>query len=282
MAGLAEHLARTSLQRLRGYSRRYVPTSKGRVHVLEAKSKGSLPPLVLLHGLSSAGVHFFPMLGPLERAFSRVVLIDLPGHGFSDTPSRLDADSLRTGLFEALDDVTRAGPAILFGNSLGGYGAIRYALERPAQVRALMLASPGGAEMTDDELAALRATFQLGSHADALAFIDRLLASRSRARHLFAWGLRRQLRRPEVQAILSAATQAHLLTPGELGALTHPILFMWGQAERVLPSRHLDFFRAHLPSHAKWVEPAGWGHSPFLDDAPGFARELIDFARTLG
>ncbi|MBL8923621.1 MAG: alpha/beta hydrolase [Myxococcaceae bacterium] len=279
MPGFAEHFARSSLTRLRGYSTRYVKTSQGRVHVLEARARGPLPPLVLLHGLSSAGVHFLPMLGLLERAFSRVVLPDLPGHGFSDTPSTLDATSLREGLFEALDDVTRGGPVLLFGNSLGGYAAIRYALERPERVKALLLASPGGGEMTDDELLALRTTFRLESHGDALAFIDRLLASRSRIRHLYAWGLRRQLRRPEVEAILAAATREQLLKPEELAALSHPILFVWGKAERLLPARHLDFFRSHLPPHAHVVEPTGWGHSPFLDDGAGLARQLIDFVR---
>lgn len=277
MAGFAEHLARTSL-RLKGYTSRYVPTSAGRVHVLEVEGQGTLPPLVLLHGLSSAGVHFFPLLSHLQQSHSRIVIPDLPGHGFSDTPRRLDAESMRHGLYEAMDVLTDAQPAMVFGNSLGGYAAIRYALARPHRVRALLLASPGGGEMTDDELEQLRNAFRLTRHREALAFIDRLLARRSRIRHLYAWGLRRQLRRPEVEAVLRAATSAELLTAEEINQLSQPLLLIWGRHERILPSRHLEFFRQHLPEHAEIHDADDWGHSPFLDDAPAFARRLVQFA----
>ncbi len=282
MVGLAEHVARTSLRLLKGYSTRYVATSAGRVHVLEAPGEGMLPPLVLLHGLSSAGVHFLPMLAPLQRAFSRIVIPDLPGHGFSETPLSFGANSLRQGLFEALEAVTHGRPSLLFGNSLGGYGAIRYALDRPERVRALLLASPAGAEMSDLELEDLRRTFRLTAHGDALAFIDRLLARRSRIRHLYAWGLRHQLRRREVESVLSAASVEHLLTAEELQRITQPLLFLWGKEERILPARHLAFFRKHLPAHAEIHEPEAWGHSPFLDDAGAVAKRLVTFAEGLG
>lgn len=254
-----------------------VPTSVGRVHVLDLPGQGKLPPLVLLHGLSSAGVHFLPMLSHLERSVSRLIIPDLPGHGFSDKPTRLDGASLQQGLLEALDELTPE-PSLLFGNSLGGYGAIRYALARPGRVRALLLSSPGGAEMTAEELALLRARFRLGDHREALEFIDQLLAKRSRLRHLLAWGLRRQLRGAEVEAVLAAVASEHLFTREELQRLTPPLLLLWGRAERILPARHLAFFREHLPGHAQIDEPADWGHSPFLDDPSALARRLLQFA----
>src|SRR4051794_30043203 len=116
MTGIGEHLARTSLCLLQGYSRRYVQTSIGRVHVLETRGKGRLPPLVMLHGLSSAGVHYYRMLKHFSGV-SRVLLPDLPGHGFSDTPARFDEASMLFGLFDALDQLLDR-PAILCGNSL--------------------------------------------------------------------------------------------------------------------------------------------------------------------
>lgn len=279
MAGLAERLARTSL-RLRGYSSRLLATSVGRVHVLDVQGEGRLPPLVLLHGLSSAGVHFLPMLGLLRRSVSRLIIPDLPGHGFSDTPSRFDAQSLQQGLFEALDALTPQ-PSLLFGNSLGGYGAIRYALARPERVKALLLASPGGAQLSEAEVTQLRARFRLGNHGEALEFIDAVLAKPSPLRHAYAWGLRRQLRRPEVEAVLQAISADQLLTAADLRSLTPPLLLLWGQADRILPSSNLAFFREHLPAHAQIHEPPGWGHSPFLDDAPALARRMLQFAHDL-
>lgn len=276
MSGLAEHVARASLRVLGGYTSRHVETSMGRVHVLEAEGRGHRPPVVLLHGLSSAGVHFLPMLGALHGRFSRIILPDLPGHGFSDFPRSPGAGGFHDATFQALDQLVGE-PAVFFGNSLGGYAAIRYAAARPYRVRGLFLASPAGAAMTDAELEALRALFRLRGHRDALAFIDRLLARPGWTRHVLAWGIERQFRRPEVDAVLRIAAAEHLLTPGELARLEMPTVLWWGRHERILPARNLEFFRAHLPAHARVEEPEGFGHSPFLDDPHALARRLSAF-----
>ncbi len=251
------------------------------MHVLEAHSTrggAKQTPLVLLHGLSAAGVHFFPLLLALHRRIGRIVLVDLPGHGFSDSPPTLGAVELRAGIDEVLDAVIDAATgAVLVGNSLGGYAAIRYALDRPERVRGLFLISPAGAAMTEAELTALRASFALDSHGDALAFIDRLLAKPSRIRHLYAWGVRQHFSQPEVGAVLRAAVPDVLLRADELAALKPPVVLMWGQAERILPRRQLEFFRAHLPASARIETPAGLGHSPFLDDARRLGDRIVEF-----
>ncbi|MEW5737674.1 MAG: alpha/beta fold hydrolase [Myxococcota bacterium] len=251
-------------------------TSMGRVHVLEAKGEGRGPPLVMLHGLSSAGVHFMPMLRPLHAAFSRIILPDLPGHGFSEPPRILEMPGFHDAMLEALDRIVDE-PAIVLGNSLGGYAAIRYARERPYRVRGLFLASPAGAAMTEEELETLRSLFRMNHHADAVAFVDRLLSRSSWIRHPIAWGLRRQLRRPEVNAILRIASTEHLLTPEDLARLDMPTLLYWGKDERILPERSLEFFKRHLPPHARVEEPEGLGHAPFLDAPLTFAQRLVRF-----
>lgn len=131
--------------------------------------------------------------------------------------------------------------------------------------------------MTEAELDALRGLFRMSRHGEALAFIDRLLSRPGWKRHALAWGLRRQLRRPEVEAVLRIAAAEHLLTPDELSRLEMPTLLYWGKDERILPARSLEFFRAHLPPHAVVEEPEGFGHSPFLDDPDVFARRLLAF-----
>lgn len=256
-----------------------MPTSVGRVHVLETRGPGKLPPVVLLHGLSSAGVHYYRMLRHFKDV-SQVLLPDLPGHGFSDTPAQFDEASLLDGLFEALDRLISE-PAVVCGNSLGGYTALRYALARPHKVAGLVLASPAGAAMNTRELEALRARFQLTSHRDALEFADALFARRSRIRHLYALGLRRYFALPQTLAVLEAMELTHLFSPGQLRSLEMPVLLLWGGAERILPLAQLEFFKANLPPHSTIERPPGWGHSPFLDDPHGFALRVLKFAREL-
>lgn len=274
---LGERVAVASVRVLQGYRQRIVETSVGSVHVLVRNNRGgSLPPVVLLHGLSSAGVHYLRVT-PHLGAFSQVVLPDLPGHGLSSMPERFDAETVLAGAFESLDAVINR-PAVLAGTSLGGYVALRYALARPQKVGALVLAAPAGAAMSAEELTALRARLDLKSHREAVAFVDDLFARPTRFRHVLALGLRKYFSLPQTRAVLGQLQHANLFNPGQLQQLQLPLLLLWGAAERILPASNLAFFKAHLPPHARIEEPKGWGHSGFLDDPRGFAARLTRFA----
>jgi pimeloyl-ACP methyl ester carboxylesterase len=275
LLGLTRHLARTSLT-LTGHRSRTVGTATGQVHVLDARGRGHLPPVVLLHGISSAAVHFLPLLYRLRGRVRRVIAPDMPAHGFSDTPSEMVPSVLKDALVEALDAVIDE-PAVLFGNSMGGIAAVHYALARPEKVRGLILCSPSGAMMNEAELKRFVDTFAFDTHGKALAFVDRLFSRKNPMRHLFAWGVRRRFDEPEMRELLSVTSPADLLTPEQLSSLRMPVLLLWGRDERILPRHHLDFFREHLPRHARLEEPAGFGHAPYLDDVDAVARRILAF-----
>ena len=274
---LTDLVARATLQ-VQGYQSRKVATSAGRIHVLEADGRGNLPPIVLLHGLSSAGAHYLPLLHRLRPAVRHLAAPDMPAHGFSDHPPQMNGESLEAGLVEALDDIIKE-PSILFGNSLGGIAAIHYALRRPERVKALILASPSGAPMTAEELERFVATFHIGTHAEALAFIDKVLAKPGLLRHAFAVGVGARFKKRYVQELLASIKPEDLLRSEQLKALHMPILLLWGKSERILPRAHLEWFRKNLPAHARIEEPVGFGHSPFLDDSPGLAKRILAFCR---
>jgi len=276
LLALTNHLARTSLQ-LNGYQSRRIATSAGRVHVLEARGRGHLPPVVLFHGISSAGVHFFPLLFRLRGHVRRLIAPDMPAHGFSDPPPVMRPEAMKDALVEAMDAVIDE-PAVVFGNSMGGIAAIHYALARPERVRGLILASPSGASMDEHELRRFVRTFDFDSHGDALQFVDRLFARRNPMRHLFAWGVRRTFADPKVRGLLSAIAPEDMLRPEQLAALRMPVLLLWGKGERILPREHYEFFRRHLPEHTRIEEPEGLGHAPYLDDAGAVARQILTFA----
>lgn len=263
---------------LQGYRRRLVPTSVGDIHVVDAEGSGPLPPLVLLHGISSAGAHYLPLLNLLRPSVSRLIAPDLPAHGFSATPrAGVSVAAMQAGLLEALDAVLDR-PAIVFGNSMGGAAAIAYARLRPEKVLGLALCSPGGAAMTPAELQAFQQSFQLDTHAAALGFVDRLFARPTPLRHALAWGVRMSFAQPEIRAILSTLDVADLFTPEQLAALRMPILLLWGRGDRILPASHREYFLRNLPPHTRLVEPELFGHAPYLDNPGAVARYLLQFA----
>ena len=95
---LADHVVLSSL-RLRGYKSQRVRTSVGRLHVLSRPGKGTLPPVVVLHGLSAAGQYYANLMRRLRPAVKQVIALDMPGHGYSELPAAgLNHDTLGAGL----------------------------------------------------------------------------------------------------------------------------------------------------------------------------------------
>jgi pimeloyl-ACP methyl ester carboxylesterase len=279
--GALDHAGRRLLHTLFGYDSEWVDTSVGRLHVLSRAGGGTLPPVVLFHGFGSAALHWVPLLHRLRPHVRGVMAIDLPGHGFSDRPTPLTHDVLRTGVIEALDQVHRH-PAVVVGNSLGGVTALRYTHARPDKVLGTVLLSPGGAPMTAEELDALRAIFRIRSRGEARAFLDRLYAKPiGLLGHLFVPTLQRTFTDPTLMSWFDSISQGDFLEPAEVSGVPRPTKLLWGRQERILTPGQLEFWRTHLPAGTPIVEPEGMGHSPQLDSAARTAAEILSFARSL-
>jgi pimeloyl-ACP methyl ester carboxylesterase len=274
----AERAARIALRR-RGVESRFVDTPLGKIHAYDARGEGTLPPVVLLHGIASAATPFAPVLMRLRRHVQRVVAIDYPGHGFSEAPrGRFTPDRL----FDVVDHALEAllpEPAILVGNSLGGAVALQRAVRHPTRVCSLVLLSPAGAQSTDEEWDGIRRTFAVTTRAEGRAFLGRLYHRVPLLAHAVAHEMAGSLGRRAIRELIASATNDHTPSPEAIRALTMPVLFFWGRSERLLPDRHYDYFREHLPPHAIVERPDGFGHCPHFDDPGRVARTIVEFAR---
>jgi len=256
-----------------------VPTEAGGLHVYDARGPAILPPVVLLHGLGSTATAFGPLLTRMLPEAGRLVAPDLPGHGFSETPSgRLTPERLFSAVSELLDGLVSE-PMILVGSSLGGALALRYAVERPGRLVALALISPAGARTSPSEWDELLDIFKIDSAADARRLLARLYHRAPWYLAAIAPELRDIMKGAAVRDVVRSATLDDLPLPESLSALEMPILLLWGQSERLLPRSALAYFRRHLPPHAIVEEPAGFGHSPHVDDPVRLGERLLAFAR---
>ena len=273
-----ERAARYALHR-RGFESRTVTTRLTTLHSYEAEGFGELPTTVVLHGIGSGATAFGAMLARLRPHVRRLVAPDLPGHGFSGCPAdqvtpRALFDSVRTAIDEIVDE-----PMVLVGNSLGGVLGIRYAVEHPDRVRALVLASPAGARIDEEEWRSLIRAFRIESAAEARRLLGRLYHRTPWYMPAVAPGFRDVMKRRPVRDILDTATLDDLLSPEMLRGLSMPLLLLWGESERIFPPSALAYFRQHLPPHALVEEPAGFGHCPHFDDPGRLATRVVDFAR---
>jgi pimeloyl-ACP methyl ester carboxylesterase/putative sterol carrier protein len=256
-----------------------------RVATISALVSGGGPEHVIcLHGLGGSKVSFFEVVA--ELAPERTVhAIDFPGFGSSAKPARApyDASWLADSVF-AYMDAAGIERAHLVGNSMGGRIAIEAAFERPERVSSLGLLAPALAfrrrrelvplvKLLRPELAAIphpmRAALVREQFWSMFARPERLDPSVADiAADEFCRNYRSRSARV---AFYAAARNIYLDAPwGERGfwtrlaALEPPALFVWGDADRLVPagfSRHV----AEVLPHADQVILEECGHVPQVE-----------------
>lgn len=268
--------------RMVGATTREAETHQGKLAFLEVKGSGTLPPVLLIHGLSGACVDWEQVIRRLKRHCQWVRAIDLPGHGRSETPR----DGMgQVAFLEMLMEATGAFldvPHHVVGSSLGGLMSVRLGARLPDRACSLSLISPGGAMVTQEELDAVLSLFEVREYPRALAFVDVCMGANPSMRSLVARVVQGRVARPSVQAVIKEFTPAWLLQPEELASLPMPILLYWGLQDGILEMDHLAYWRAHLPDRATVHTPETEGHLPWMDGplndgSKRFVGHLLDF-----
>ena len=266
----------------RGFVSRMVCAGAEKAHAYDAKGRGTLAPVVILHGIGASATSFMPVASGLLNESKRVILLELPGHGSSpDLAVRpLTPRAIFRAVTHALDALLDE-PHVVVGNSLGGAVAIAHALARPRQVRGLFLLSPAGAAFPQEDVENVISTFRMTDRAGGNRFLDKLyhrtpLYERALAHELPGW-----MARDAVRELLEHAHEI-AFTPEELASIVPPTVLSWGRSERLLPRSAFDFLKEHLPAHTKVEEPDDVGHCPQLDDPRALGRRLRAFLRETG
>lgn len=126
----------------------YLTAAGVRLSVL-ALGRRDAPPLVLLHGMRDVAWSLLSVAEALA-ARHRVLLPELRGHGASDQPGSYAIDQFLFDLHTVFAQL-RVQRAALFGHSLGGQIAGRFAALFPQLVRALILVEGQGPPARPDE-----------------------------------------------------------------------------------------------------------------------------------
>jgi pimeloyl-ACP methyl ester carboxylesterase len=102
------------------------------------------PPVVMLHGIASRIEEYEELIDRL-RERRRVIVMDLPGNGYSDKPARPYTLAFLEDAVLGLLDGLGVGDADLAGGSLGGNLVLRLAHRTPQRFRRLVPWAPAGA-----------------------------------------------------------------------------------------------------------------------------------------
>lgn len=256
---------------------------------LHATREGQGPPLLLLHGFTGSGEGWGQLRDALAERVTAITL-DLPGHGRSTSP----ADPARYALSRFVDDLCRVLDALglertsLLGYSLGGRAALRFALERPGRVAALVIesASPGIAEPFE-RAARVAADAALADRIEQdgiTAFVDdweRLPLWASQASlppdarlRLRAQRLRNE-RRGLANSLRGAGAGLDLPVLGRLGTLDVPTLLVAGALDRKYAELAREMEGA-IPGAQLAIVP-GAGHAVHVERPDAFAALVLRF-----
>jgi pimeloyl-ACP methyl ester carboxylesterase len=122
---------------------RFVDVEGGRLHVVEL-GPAAAPPVLLMHGASGNLLDMKFALGDVLSSRYRVILVDRPGHGWSDRPGgAADASPAAQAalVHQAMAKLGVRKPVVV-GHSWSGALVTAYALAYPDDVRGLVLLAP--------------------------------------------------------------------------------------------------------------------------------------------
>jgi pimeloyl-ACP methyl ester carboxylesterase len=240
-------------------------------------------PILLVHGIGDNALSWSIVMRLLARDH-RVYAIDLPGYGLSGAPAGRRHATLGE-MRDVLASFTReviGQPALVVGNSMGGWLAVKLAWAAPELTRAIVLIDAGGAPLEG------RASWE--PFGDLIAVRD-LKTSRMIFRQMFGAGpllylgqrglqelFQRQVVREFVAGMVAAtAVEDELLRPDDLRRLPAPAALIWGLADTFLPRGSLEFFRENLPG-APTLLLRRCGHLPQVERPRAVARFVRAYA----
>ena len=249
-----------------------------KIAALLAGPPDAVESIVFLHGLGGTQSTWANVLGAFAETY-RIAAADLPGHGSSDKPSPESTDysigGIATKIGELLEKLELA-PAVLVGHSLGGATALQLALDRPKLVRALVLVDSAAlgseingelldrveSEPSRDEARRLLELFFQDRRFVLERGIDEIYAARN------APGADAAVRAIAGNAFTRQGQ--NLVLADRISELEVSLLVIWGELDRVIPSRHAVATVAAKPT--AWLEiMEGVGHVPQVEAAPAFA-----------
>jgi pimeloyl-ACP methyl ester carboxylesterase len=257
-----------------------------------------LPVVLLIHGISSSGATWEPVIPGLAR-HAHVIAPDLVGHGQSDKPrTDYSLGAFATGLRDLLEQLGHDRVTVV-GHSLGGGIAMQFAHQYYEHCERLALVASGG--LGREVSWVLQAATLPGSELVLSVIANSYVRDAGHAlSRLLAWSPVRL--RPSVQeAARSYASLADLparsafvhtlrsvVEPGgQLVDATdrlylgqgRPTLLVWGALDTIIPVKHAYGAHAAIPdSRLEVFEQAG--HFPHQDEPGRFTGVLVDFLAT--
>lgn len=274
------------LLRKRGGMVQRTITVDGRVWPYLEGGDPAKPTLLLVHGFAGDKDNW-SMIAPYLTQGYHVIAPDLPGFGENERNPDLAYDiAAQTARLKAFADALGLDRPHVAGNSMGGWIALRYAIDYPTALASLTLLNNAGIEGANESDLQKQAANQdynplvLASLEDA----DRLVAMvvhkpphiPARLKPvLYADGLRYRDQLDTIFWIIANEGRDHPLN-GRLGDVTAPTLIVWGRHDRLLDVSCVPVLEAGIAGSVSHIFEHV-GHVPMIEDPKATAAVMKGF-----
>jgi len=250
-------------------------------HCLIAGPAGARP-VVFVHGLGGSLITWSLNLTAFAERF-RICALDLPGAGNSAKPAMdYSVPALADFLVRFLDALGPEWQRVnVVGHSLGGAVALAFAGHYPDRVERLVLEDSAGlgpeidptllnliqSEPTREHVRAELACFFAQPAMVQEALVDQIYEQRQMP------GARDALLATTEVAFAGGSQRIDLRET--LASLPHPVLVIWGAADRVIPVAHVQAASRAQQSQIEVFADAG--HGPHIERSAAFNQLVISF-----
>ncbi len=257
--------------------------------ILHYEISGLGPPVLLCHGYGGNHQDWLYQVAALNRDYT-VLTFDYRGHGSSDAPTEADAYSVALFAADALmlADALGIDKFSLAGHSMGGFVALRAALDFPSRLNSLVLVDTSAGPVDMPDQSALQAKLAKIARAEGMAAAFDYNAAHNplalRGYRLFPWHrelARRRLLETSVDGYVYAgrALAGREDLTARLAEITVPTLVVVGEEDAPF-RRPAEVLAAGIPG-ARLEVIQGAAHSPNEETAPAFNALLTDFLETV-
>jgi pimeloyl-ACP methyl ester carboxylesterase len=266
-------------------SRRLGRLRIGTLH-LHYEVTGEGPALVFAHGLGGNQLSWWQQVAYFAPRYACITFAHrgfAPSSGLSSGPDPADY----AGDLAALIDHLGLPEVSIVAQSMGGWTAVEYALERTGKLKALVLASTTGtidsARIREPERARLRAWEVVSERAQADCIgraihvaAGKRMAAEQPALHLLYRHIDDMNADLDKAALRGRLTAGRTRAPEELAGALCPVLFIVGDEDILIPPFAADAIAAVVPG-ARVLHVANAGHSVYFERAQVFNRHVAEF-----
>lgn len=240
--------------------------------------------VVLLHGfLQNLDVWSSYVLSYMHDF--RVLTIDLPGHGHTDTFGEVHSMDMMARVVKTVLDEAGVNQCVMVGHSMGGYVALAFAEKYPYSLRGLGLVNSHALCDSDSHRESRQAVCEqvMENRASYIVnFVPTLFDDSNRAAlSQDIKDLQDQCLETRVEAIIAAQT-GMMNRPSRIGVLQQlevPVLFVYGKNDKRIPIE-IAISQAMIPSHSEILLLDHVGHMSFMEEREYVKPRIKNFVDT--